>query len=137
MNISSEHIVVKELISSSNGVKEIEQFLFECEEQFNLSEELKFKFQVALSEAVTNAICHGNQNGKAKTVIITCVRFKHFIRLSIKDEGHGFDFHHNPDPTCEKNIEEPNGRGLFLIEKISDRVQVIDRGRIIQIDFRE
>lgn len=137
MNISSEHIIVREVTSSLESVEEIEQLADDCANKFCFTEELRFNIQVALVEAVNNAIIHGNKQGHKKTVIITCVQFKDYLRFSIKDEGFGFNVNDNPNPISAQKIDKPDGRGLFLIKKLCDNVQFIDGGRIIQIDFKD
>lgn len=137
MNISSEHIFVREVSSALESVEELERLLADCADKFSISEELQFKIQVALIEAVNNAIIHGNKEGKTKSVIITFVHFEDFFRICIKDEGNGFDLNSQPDPVCSEKIAQPNGRGLYLIKKLSDNVKFLDRGRVIQIDFLE
>ena len=136
MNISSDHIFVREITSELSNVLVVEELIDLVSEHFHIPEELKFNIQVALIEAVNNAIIHGNDRRLKKTVIITCVKFDQFLRFSIKDEGDGFDFSCKKDPTKEGSVDKPNGRGLFLINKLSDRVGFHDRGRTIQIDFR-
>ena len=137
MNLSSEHIFIREISSQLNSVSEVESLINEFTNHFSLSDELTFKIQVSLIEAVNNAILHGNSLGVTKTVIITIVNFKSYIRCSIKDEGEGFNYNNAPNPLSTENMGQPNGRGLFLITKLCDTVTFFDRGRIIQMDFEK
>lgn len=137
MHISSNHVFVREVSSDLSSVVEVEKLIVIISEKFSLSKELQFKIQVSLIEAVNNAIIHGNLEGDKKTVIITCVELKSCLRFCIKDEGRGFDFTNDQlDPTCPERIEQPNGRGLFLMREFADQIRFLDRGRIIQMDFK-
>jgi serine/threonine-protein kinase RsbW len=53
----------------------------------------------------------------------------------IKDQGLGFDYSNIPDPTAPENIEKINGRGIFLMEKLSDKIEFFDNGSKVQLFF--
>ena len=90
---------------------------------------------LAVVEAVTNAIQHGNRYSPEKKVTFETHRSTHNLRFTISDEGEGFDPTRVPDPTLPENIEKPCGRGVFLIKNLADGVTFEDDGRTIQLTF--
>ncbi|MBI3657265.1 MAG: ATP-binding protein [Acidobacteria bacterium] len=90
--------------------------------------------ELALREAVINAIVHGNQSDPAKRVHICCACDNHeHIFIIVQDEGIGFDPHHLPDPTHPENLLATHGRGIFLINQLMDRVKFDKGGREIRM----
>jgi serine/threonine-protein kinase RsbW len=87
-------------------------------------------FAIAVTELVNNAIHHGNNNNKDKTVYINIRIMENILEARIKDEGNGF----NPDlisnPLDPQNLMRENGRGIFLIRKLTDSLDFnfSDRG---------
>jgi len=74
-----------------------------------------FGIRLALEEALVNAIKHGNQLDRSKTVTVASAVQGERFEVHITDEGSGFDPGDVPDPTAVENIERPCGRGLLLI----------------------
>lgn len=90
---------------------------------------------VAVTEAVNNAIKHGNQNDKKKLVSIEVSDAQSEFSIQVKDEGGGFDFNDLPDPTSPENIEKENGRGIFLMKSLADKVEFQNNGRDVVLTF--
>ena len=80
--------------------------------------------QLALQEALMNAILHGNRSDPEKYVR-TCVAIEEGggILIVVKDSGSGFDPSKLPDPTMGENIYREGGRGVYLIQQLMDEVQ--------------
>ena len=57
------------------------------------------------------------------------------MSIKIEDEGVGFDYKNVPDPTAPENIENVNGRGIFLMEKLSDKIEFTRNGATVQLEF--
>ena len=57
------------------------------------------------------------------------------LKIKIEDEGTGFDYKNVPDPTAPENIENVNGRGIFLMEKLSDRIEFSRNGASVELEF--
>jgi serine/threonine-protein kinase RsbW len=92
-----------------------------------------FSVRLAIEEAIVNAIKHGNQLDRAKSVHISyCVGPDQFT-IEITDEGEGFDPCDVPDPTLVENIERPCGRGLMLMRHYMCDVQYNDRGNSVHM----
>ncbi len=88
-----------------------------------VGEEAAFGVGMAVREAVTNAIVHGNQEDEAKAVEVTFNCLEHALEIEVKDQGEGFDLAEVPDPTDPANILKTSGRGIFLMRSFMDEVQ--------------
>jgi len=74
-----------------------------------------FSIKLALEEALVNAIKHGNQMDRSKSVHIAYQVSAERFEIHIADEGPGFDPEDVPDPMAVDNLERPCGRGLLLM----------------------
>jgi len=93
---------------------------------------------VALDEALTNAIRHGNAEDRSKKVRISAEISARGARFTIADEGPGFDVAAVPDPREPANLFKPSGRGVMLIHHIMDEVRFNERGNeITMVKFPE
>jgi len=92
-----------------------------------LGEGLAFGIDMAVREAVTNAIVHGNQEDEAKAVEVTFNCLEHALEIEVKDQGEGFDPATVPDPTDPANIMKTSGRGIFLMRTFMDEVDWLAR----------
>lgn len=104
-------------------------------DQMDLSKDHFGNIAVAVSEAVTNAIQHGNKSDPSKSVDIHFHSEENAVSFLIRDEGNGFDYHNLPDPTLPENLEKPNGRGVFLMKNLADTVNFIDSGKCVELKF--
>ena len=93
-----------------------------------------FCVQLAMEEALANAIQHGNQLDTAKQVHILCQIAPERVHIEITDEGEGFDPASVPDPTEEKYINCPRGRGVMLIRNFMSRVHYNPVGNRIVLE---
>src|SRR5437016_9153244 len=87
-----------------------------------------FAIKLALEEALVNAIKHGNQLDRAKTVRVAFRVARDRFDVQITDEGVGFDPSDVPDPTAPENLERPCGRGLLLMRHYMSEVYYADQG---------
>jgi serine/threonine-protein kinase RsbW len=90
-----------------------------------------FRLRVALAEALSNAILRGNHEDPAKRVLVHAEIYPDVVRLSVCDEGRGFDPDGVPAPTTPEALEAEGGRGLFIIRHLADRVEFNERGNAI------
>lgn len=95
-----------------------------------------FAVRLALEEAVANAFRHGNAEDPSKTVTVRYEVSTHEIRLSVEDEGPGFDPGSVPDPTEDANLEIPSGRGIMLMRAYMTSVEIVAPGNRIDMIFR-
>jgi serine/threonine-protein kinase RsbW len=88
---------------------------------------------LAVDEALTNAIVHGNASNPNKTVEIEAMIDAQMLRLKITDQGRGFRSENRRDPLDPNNLMTPSGRGVYLIEKVMDEVQWTRDGCCIEM----
>jgi len=96
----------------------------------------RFRLQVVLSEALSNAIVRGNCEDREKWVDVRAELGPDVIRLEVTDEGPGFDPTAVPEPIRPEQLGEANGRGLYLIRKLVDSVEFNERGNSICMTLR-
>jgi serine/threonine-protein kinase RsbW len=97
---------------------------------------IRFRLQVVLSEALSNAIMRGNQEDRGKWVHVRAELGPDVIRLEVTDEGPGFNPSAIPEPVRPEQLDEANGRGLYLIRKLVDAVQFNEQGNSICMILR-
>lgn len=90
---------------------------------------------IAVTEAVNNAVIHGNCFNESLDVHVEVLDLNDRLCFVVSDHGNGFDFSHLPDPTAPENIEKENGRGIFLIKNLADDLVYDDNGRVCNIYF--
>ncbi len=88
----------------------------------------EFHVETALREALANAIIHGCENDPGKKVSCTVVcDEERGMLIVVRDPGEGFDAAKLPNPTRAENLYAEHGRGIFMINRLMDHVEV-DRG---------
>lgn len=98
-------------------------------------EDLIYRVVLLTTEAVTNAIEHGNGLNPEKTVWLDVRVEASRITLSVEDEGRGFDPERVEDPLAGENLFAASGRGVYLIETMADEVRFEKDGRRVCIYF--
>jgi serine/threonine-protein kinase RsbW len=130
------HTQVIEFESVIDNINEVEKLVDDVCARFHVKEDFYGEILISMTEAVNNAIVHGNKLQKDRKVKVTFeVIDDKVIRFTVEDEGPGFDYEHLPDPTAPENIEKPHGRGVFLMRQLSDRCEFLDAGRVVILDF--
>lgn len=99
------------------------------------NEELAYKVVLLLSEAVTNAIEHGNKLDASKEVDVNLDVSPKKIKITVKDQGEGFDTSKLSDPIDADNLLNDGGRGIFFIQEMADEYQISEGGRKMEIIF--
>lgn len=92
-----------------------------------VSEESAFGIEMALREAVTNAMVHGNQEDENKSVEVIFNCHGNELELEVRDQGKGFDPAKVPDPTNPENLLKTSGRGIFLMRTFMDEIEWLNR----------
>lgn len=118
-----------------DNIRIIESFIDNAKDRFHINEDIYGNIMVAVTEAVNNAIRHGNRFDKDKNVQLTLSVNDNLVRFEVEDEGTGFDPTNLPDPTAPENLETPGGRGIFLIQALADEVVFTNEGRHVAITF--
>ncbi|HMN23413.1 MAG TPA: ATP-binding protein [Ignavibacteriaceae bacterium] len=109
-----------EIESTPNNLITVEEFVNYFSVELGLDQEKINGLLLAVTEATTNAIIHGNKNNKLKMVRISVFVEGKDISIVIKDEGKGFDPSIIPDPTDPENLLKDSGRGLYLMRVYMD-----------------
>jgi serine/threonine-protein kinase RsbW len=121
--------------SMTENIRMIESFIDNAKEKYRLDDDIYGNIMIAVTEAVNNAIKHGNNSDKSKNVHLSLFLNDSVIKFIVKDEGTGFNYDNLPDPTAPENLEKPGGRGIFLMKHLSDEVEFKDDGRIVELSF--
>ena len=103
----------------ADGAAVAADFIQNC----GVAEEAAFGIDMAVREAITNAMVHGNKEDETKTVELTLNCQGHELEIEVRDQGEGFDPTSIPDPTDPANILKTSGRGIFLMRTFMDEVQ--------------
>ena len=109
-----------EIESTPNNLITVEEFVNYFSIELGLDQEKINGLLLAITEATTNAIIHGNKNNKLKLVRIYVYVEDSTLTVKIKDEGKGFDPTTVPDPTDPENLLKDSGRGLYLMRVYMD-----------------
>ncbi|MEM9883166.1 MAG: ATP-binding protein [Planctomycetota bacterium] len=92
-----------------------------------------FAIRLALDEALTNAVRHGNGSDPTKHVTVTYAADAERITITVEDQGPGFAPADLPDPTAEENLDRPHGRGVMLMRAYMTEVTYNDRGNRVTL----
>jgi serine/threonine-protein kinase RsbW len=112
-----------ELASTRKEVVRVEQFLNGIKKRAKLNDEQFYRLFIAATEAVTNAIVHGNNCDIRKTVLLKARISTRKIVIEVYDQGKGFNPYNVPNPLDDKNLLKENGRGVFLMKELMDIVE--------------
>jgi len=123
------------ITSKIENLRKVEKLVDELSAEFNISADVYGNILIAALEAANNAILHGNKLNEEKSVGILISLNEKKLRIKIDDEGNGFDYKNVPDPTAPENIENVNGRGIFLMEKLSDKIEFSRNGATVELEF--
>ena len=124
------------LPSNLRSINVLDSFVQDVVHQYKISQEVHGNMLISLTEAVTNAITHGNHYDENKVVQINLQKKSDTIAIRVSDQGCGFDPESVPDPTCDENICKCGGRGVFLMQRLCDRIQYEDSGRTVEMHFK-
>jgi serine/threonine-protein kinase RsbW len=124
------------LVSSKiENLRKVEKFVDEISAECNLNSELYGYILIATLEGANNAIVHGNKLNESLEVTLSATFDNKTLMISIADKGKGFNYKNIPDPTAPENIENVSGRGVFLMDKLSDKLEFKNNGSLIQLYF--
>ncbi len=121
--------------SVADNIGLVEKLINEICSAYGISEDYYGNILVAVTEAVNNAIQHGNKLDPGKKVDLAFLAKEKYLSFEVSDQGQGFNFKDLPDPTNPENLEKPNGRGVFLMRHLADDVEYSDNGRTVHLNF--
>ena len=127
---------VLNIASRIESLREVEKLIDEVSADCSMSSEVYGNVLIATMEAANNAILHGNKLDAEKEVNIKFTWSSDKLTLIVRDQGKGFNYRDVPDPTAPGNVEKVNGRGVFLMEKLSDKISFKENGRKVSLTFK-
>jgi serine/threonine-protein kinase RsbW len=102
-----------------------------------LSESQTANLAIALSEALANAVVHGNRLNPDRHVSVQAgVVVGREATVEVRDCGCGFDHAHLADPTSERHVLSPKGRGIFLMRHLVDEIEFKGPGNCVRLVVR-
>jgi len=124
------------LSSCTNNLTQIERFVSDLVVRFHLNEDQHGNILISLTEAVTNAMVHGNKEDVKKSVCIRTESYSDWLKITVSDQGDGFNMEDVPNPTSDERLFCLGGRGVFLMQKLCDGLCFKDNGSTVELNFR-
>jgi serine/threonine-protein kinase RsbW len=124
------------LTSTPQSVSTVVNYMEGVSKKCCLSPDLHFDVVTCVTEAVNNAIIHGNCRDARKAVQVKVQQKKNILAVHVSDEGTGFDYKQVPDPTSPECIENIGGRGVFLMKQLSHRIAFKNNGSTVEMEFK-
>lgn len=123
--------------SSNDNLVVAEKLIDDVCQKYKVDEDNYGNILIAVTEAVNNAINHGNKQDPTKKVHMEVTYLSdRSLKFTIRDEGDGFDYASLPDPTDPENIEKISGRGVFLMQNLADQIDFSEDGKSVEMRFR-
>jgi serine/threonine-protein kinase RsbW len=122
--------------SNSKQLSIVENEIDYITNKYSISKENYGKILISVLEAVNNAIVHGNKLDQTKFINIDIEIIKNVLIITVTDQGKGFRPSEVPDPTKKENIEDLNGRGVFLMSKLADEIEFNKKGNRVKMTFK-
>ncbi|MBK8388285.1 MAG: ATP-binding protein [Saprospiraceae bacterium] len=119
------------------NINQLENYVQEVVTQVGMGSNKFADILISLTEAVNNAMIHGNKNCEEKNVLIRCKGQKTGIAFLVKDEGDGFNPSEVPNPTDENLLDCCGGRGVYIMTQLADRVKYMDNGTTVEMYFKK
>ena len=120
-----------------NSLVDVEALVGNVCEKLGVVEDAYGNVLIAVTEAVNNAIEHGNAMNKDLLVSVFVGDDDSGFCFNVMDEGKGFDYTNLPDPTSPENILKENGRGIFLMKNLADEVFFDAPGNSVNMYFNK
>ncbi len=122
--------------SDPESFRHVERFVEEISDFYHLNDSYFGNILIALTEAVSNAIQHGNKNNSSKKVHILFESKPEGLSFKVIDQGDGFNYKDYLSKDDLLLAKEMKGQGLVLIHSLADEVHFQNKGRVIEILFR-
>ena len=129
----TEQVIALSLPSSMQHVYLLDVVVTEILKETDFTEEIQEQINLAVIEAGTNAIKHGNKENPTKKATLKFTLAEDRLEIVIEDEGDGFTRQEVADPLDPENLLKSSGRGLFLMEACMDSVTYENNGTIIKM----
>lgn len=120
---------------TKNPESVVENMVVNLCEQMNIGEDKFGNILLAVTEAVNNAIEHGNKNNPEKTVEVSYQTSPEKVTFTVSDQGQGFDLKNVSDPTLPESKDPEAGRGIFVMKHLADKLELLDNGKKVMLSF--
>ena len=130
---ATEQVIHLELPSAIQHVYLLDTLIVEILNEMGFDEETTEQVILAVIEAGTNAIKHGNQEDLNKSAYFKFIIHPDKLTIIVRDEGSGFKRDEVPDPLNPENLLKSSGRGIFLMESCMDSVTFEQSGTIVKM----
>ncbi|MEL6650470.1 MAG: ATP-binding protein [Bacteroidota bacterium] len=130
--------VLKQLTLQSKPevIHTIEAVVDDIRSDLDFKEDVYGNVMVAVTEAVNNSVVHGNGGDESKKVFVDFeMENTYRLLVRVRDEGPGFDPATLPDPTAPENLMNMGGRGVFLMQHLSDEMSFSNDGKQVEMVF--
>ena len=118
----TEETVELKLPSRIEAIGEAAAAVADAARRLGFAEDALFGIDLAVREAVTNAVLHGNKQDERVPVEVGMAGDEARLTVTVRDRGAGFDHSHLPDPTADENILKASGRGILFMRTFMDEV---------------
>lgn len=122
LSIVTQETTELRFASRIEAVAEAAAAVSEFLNRVGISEDVAFGIDMAVREAITNAVLHGNKLDNAKFAEVDLKKSEETLEISVRDEGKGFNPNEVADPTKDENILKTSGRGIFFMRNFMDEV---------------
>jgi len=122
--------------SHPESIRLVKKWVDDIAAKYNVCEELYPNILISLTEAVNNAIYHGNKGDKSKRILLICNVKKSKLKFEVHDEGDGFNEMEIPDPLSAERIDKENGRGVMIMKELAHEVRFKKKGSLVQMIFK-
>jgi len=123
------------ITSCQSQIGKLEQYVSQISEEFDIDSDKYPDILISLTEAVNNAIIHGNSRDITKCVDIMCRCKEENLTFTISDQGKGFNPEMISNPLDDSNIEMEGGRGVLIMKSLCDEIQYSNEGRTVEMTF--
>ena len=123
------------VFSTSNSIQQADEFFEKFVQKAELEHRLIEDAYLVLVEALENAKKHGNKNIPNQRIDVSFEKNKQCFCMQVKDQGRGFNHNTIANPLLPQYIKKPNGRGLFIIYKLANKVDFNTLGNQINMTF--
>ena len=136
-SFESDKLILKLSIQMSadhNAVDSVVQSIMEVVAEMECAGEKETAIELALTEALANAVVHGAKADPSKIIEcdVACDE-NHRMLIVVRDPGEGFDPSNIPNPVIGENLYSSHGRGIYLINQLMDEVKYLKNGTEIQM----
>jgi serine/threonine-protein kinase RsbW len=129
------NLTVLKMRSNAQSINQVTDLVAQVSEKLRLTPDTFGNVLVSLTEAVNNAIIHGNKQDESKYVEVMMQQKADKLSVTVKDQGKGFDYSSVADPTEAANLCRCGGRGVFLMRQLSQNCKFSENGRVVNMEF--